>query len=185
MVKDKQKLRRFYRSKRKNLTADAEQVAELFFSDRQSLIFDHSNTQPCIAGYYPTKNEISPLGVLARAEKAALPIIQDTSKILVFAKWQDGDALVKSNLGILEPEGREIFTPDIIIIPLLAFDKTGTRLGQGGGYYDATLAFVRAQGNITAVGLAFDEQEAQDLLPCEAHDQRLDAVLTPTRLIKF
>ena len=81
------------------------------------------------------------------------------------------------------PDAPEL-TPDLVVVPLLAFDGAGARLGQGGGYYDRTLAALRAAGPVVALGLAYAGQEVARL-PVEAHDQRLDAVLTEAGLRRF
>ena len=89
---------------------------------------------------------------------------------------------------MLEPvvhEGTQWLEPDVVIVPLLAFDRRGYRLGQGGGYYDATLADLRAKKNIIAVGLAYAQQACLFNLPVEEHDQKLDWVVTPQGAQEF
>jgi 5-formyltetrahydrofolate cyclo-ligase len=75
--------------------------------------------------------------------------------------------------------------PDVFLVPLLVFDKEGHRLGYGGGYYDTTLAYYRQKKHIIAIGVAYEEQLWREDLPCEAHDQKLDYIVTPQRLRKF
>lgn len=111
-----------------------------------------------------------------------LPVIQKDSRILKFARWSEGCALTKNKYGILEPETgdhREYEDPDIVLVPLLAFDRRGTRLGYGGGYYDATLQDLRARKTVIAVGIAYAAQAVLFNLPKEDHDQPLDWVITP------
>ena len=75
--------------------------------------------------------------------------------------------------------------PDVFLVPLLAFDANGNRIGYGGGYYDTTLAYYRQKKHITAIGVAYEEQLWFEDLPCEDHDQKLDYIITPKRLRKF
>jgi 5-formyltetrahydrofolate cyclo-ligase len=115
----------------------------------------------------------------------ALPAIRD-SLILAFRAYTPGEPLVPVRFQLHEPpETASAVIPQILLVPLLAFDRTGARLGYGGGYYDATLRHLRASGrNVVAVGAAFDEQE-MPALPFEPHDERLDYILTPSRLIRL
>jgi len=111
--------------------------------------------------------------------RLALPVMQGKTKPLLFRAWAPGDAMRTVQWGIEEPlvTASEI-VPDILLVPLLAFDRRGYRLGYGGGYYDRTLAALRADRPVVAVGLAFSEQEV-DAVPYLDYDQRLDWVLTP------
>ena len=113
--------------------------------------------------------------------KLCLPVMQGRDQPLGFRAWSPGDALVTVQWGIQEPQPtKPAVTPDILLVPLLAFDRRGNRLGYGGGYYDRTLAARRAGDNsCLAIGLAYDEQEV-DAVPHLDYDQRLDGVLTPT-----
>ena len=113
--------------------------------------------------------------------KLCLPVMQGRNQPLGFRAWSPGDALVTVQWGIQEPQPTQpAVTPDILLIPLLAFDRHGNRLGYGGGYYDRTLAARRAGNHLClAIGLAYDAQEV-DAVPHLDYDQRLDGVLTPT-----
>lgn len=108
----------------------------------------------------------------------ALPVMQGRGKPLIFRPWQKGAPLAEAKWGIKEPlpEAGEVF-PDLLFVPLAAYDRSGNRLGYGAGYYDRTLARLRAMKNITAVGVAYDIQE-MPAIPTDAHDQKLDYVLT-------
>jgi len=88
---------------------------------------------------------------------------------------------------VLHPalEAAEYITPEILIVPLLAFDRKGNRLGYGGGYYDATLEHLRKDGNVIAAGFAYSQQAVLFNLPSEAHDQKLDWVITPQKIYDF
>lgn len=137
-----------------------------------------------IAGYAPISSEADPMAILREADAlgfpCVLPAVEERARPLVFRQWRPGDPLVDGPHGTRSPDpGSRQLTPQILIVPLLAFDRQGRRLGYGGGYYDRTLAFLRARGEntILAVGLAFSAQEA-DELPEESDDQRLDWIVT-------
>jgi 5-formyltetrahydrofolate cyclo-ligase len=116
--------------------------------------------------------------------RLALPVMQGKGKPLLFRAWAPGDAMDKAVWGIPEPRAdKAVLEPDILLVPLLAFDRRGGRLGYGGGFYDRTLARLRAIKPIAAVGLAYDEQQV-DAVPHLDYDQRLDWVLTPSGPIR-
>jgi len=139
------------------------------------------------AGYMPINTEISPLA--AMAEQAAygdvgVPVIQGAGQPLKFAKWEPDMPLVTGEFGAKIPEHPEFFTPELIILPLVAWDATGNRLGYGGGFYDRTIEQLRASGAVLAVGFAFDEQKQEDL-PVEETDQPLNLIITQTVMHSF
>ncbi len=140
-----------------------------------------------IAGYWPKGREFDCRPILDEAMKlgcrCALPVIQKNTRILKFALWADGQPLQEGTFGILQPEETEFVTPDIIITPLLAFDRHGYRLGYGGGYYDATIRDLRDTGAVTAVGVAYSQQAVLFNLPVEDHDQQMDWIITPQSAI--
>jgi 5-formyltetrahydrofolate cyclo-ligase len=110
----------------------------------------------------------------------AMPVMQGKSLPLLFRAWAPGDAMDKAVWGIAEPKAdKPALEPDIVLVPLLAFDAAGRRLGYGGGYYDRTLRGLRARKSIVAVGLAYDEQQV-DAVPHLDYDERLDWVLRPS-----
>ena len=102
----------------------------------------------------------------------------------MFRAWTPGDAMDSGVWGIAEPKAdKPALDPDILLMPLLAFDRQGWRLGYGGGFYDRTLQGLRARKAVVAVGLGYDEQEV-DAVPHLDYDQRLDWVLTPSGPLK-
>jgi 5-formyltetrahydrofolate cyclo-ligase len=116
--------------------------------------------------------------------RIALPVMQGKMKPLVFSAWVPGDAMDRGVWGIPEPKSdKPVLEPDILLVPLLAFDAHGGRLGYGGGFYDRTLAGLRAWKPIVAIGLAYDEQRV-DAVPHLDYDQPLDWVLTPSGPIR-
>ncbi len=137
-----------------------------------------------ITAYLPISSEADPMAILkeaaARGHVCAMPCVVARGEPLVFRRWQPGDLLIDGPHGTRQPVAEAaVVEPQLVIVPLLAFDKVGRRLGYGGGYYDRTLAFLRARGGkqIVAVGLAFSGQET-DELPEHAADQRLDWIVT-------
>ena len=140
-----------------------------------------------VSGYSPLKFEISPLPLMRRAAdagaKLALPVVQGRGTPLIMRAWTFGEALGSGVWGIREPkpEAPEVF-PDILIVPILAFDRAGYRLGYGAGYYDMTITRLRAMKPITAIGIAFAVQEFPEL-PKTSRDARLDLVLTEREII--
>ena len=136
-----------------------------------------------VSGYYPMEGEIWPLPLMAalksKGHSLALPVMQGKAEPLLFRAWGPGDPLIPGVWGIRQPApDRTVVLPDILLVPLLAFDTCGYRLGYGGGYYDRTLRHLRTLKPILAIGLALDELEV-DAVPHLDYDERLDWVLTP------
>lgn len=138
-----------------------------------------------VAGYYPIHHEVDILPFIkelqAQSVCVALPSIDKKDSPLLFRQWQEGDALEKDPYHhILQPTQKaSLVDPTIVLVPLVAVDSRGYRLGYGGGYYDRTMALLRAKSPDTYfIGLAYGFQQV-DHLPNEPHDQRLNAVVTP------
>jgi 5-formyltetrahydrofolate cyclo-ligase len=142
-----------------------------------------------VSGFSPLKSEISPLPLLRRLADAgaglALPVVVGRGQPLVMRAWSFGAPLDAGVWGIRQPpaDAAEVF-PDILIVPLLAFDRRGHRIGYGAGYYDMTIARLRAMKPITAIGIAFAAQEIA-AVPATPRDARLDLVLTEREWIDF
>lgn len=141
-----------------------------------------------VGGYCPQGGEMDPTPVLRRfsacGARLALPVAVDREAPLIFRAWTENDPLAPDAFGIASPtEASPGVTPDVIIAPVLAFDRRGGRLGQGAGAFDRTLAVLRGQGSLLVIGLAFADQEV-DQAPMEAHDQGLDAILTESGYIE-
>jgi 5-formyltetrahydrofolate cyclo-ligase len=142
-----------------------------------------------VSGYSPIKSEIDPIPLLrklaAKGARLALPAVMARGKSLAFRAFAPDDRLLMGPLGILEPSpaAAEVI-PDIMLVPLAAFDRLGHRIGYGAGHYDYTLAHLRRAKAITAIGLAFAAQEIE-AVPALAHDERLDYVLTETKVFDF
>lgn len=140
-----------------------------------------------LSGFVPIRTEIDPLPAMAEAAAhgpVGVPVIQAKDMPLKFSRWQPEGALRDGPFGAAVPEIDDFFEPEILIVPLVAFDAAGGRLGYGGGFYDRTLELLRAKRSTLAIGFAFDAQEATDL-PLEATDQPLDMVVTESRVLQF
>lgn len=151
-----------------------------------ALFFEHIKPQKgqAIALYWAKGKEFDCGAIAERLLKegfvCALPVIQKNKRILKFARWDDSVPLEEGPFGIMQPGGKHKWVkPDIIIVPLLAFDRQGYRLGYGGGYYDATLAALRKKREVIAVGVGYAQQAVIFNLPREPHDQRMDWIITP------
>lgn len=142
-----------------------------------------------VAGYWPMRHEADPRPLMealaARGVALALPVVVREREPLAFRAYAPGDALESGPFGTRAPApGMPDVVPAHILVPLLAFDATGARLGYGAGYYDRTLRALRRAGGVFAVGVAFSGQEVA-ALPCGPHDERLDAVITELGLRRF
>ncbi|MGR3714743.1 MAG: 5-formyltetrahydrofolate cyclo-ligase [Shimia sp.] len=140
-----------------------------------------------LAGYMPIRSEITPLPAMAEAAAhgpVGVPVIQAAGQPLEFSRWEPDGALRDGPFGAQVPVVDDYFEPEIVIVPLVAFDRHGGRLGYGGGFYDRTLERLRARRATLAIGFAFDAQEADDL-PLEPTDQPLDMMVTERRILEF
>jgi len=140
-----------------------------------------------VALYWPIRDEIDCKPLLTRlvdsGQPIALPVVLGEDMPLELRLWEEGQPLYPSGFGTLAPaETAPAVSPDIVVIPLLGFDKTGTRLGYGKGYYDRTLAAMAAKPLL--VGYAFSGQEL-DFIPRQAHDLPLDLLVTESGLRRF
>lgn len=138
-----------------------------------------------MAGYWPVGDEIDPRPLMQACHEAGhvlcLPVTGGAEEALHFRRYTPGDRLAPDMAGVKAPlADAPVLRPEIILLPLLAFDADGVRLGQGGGHYDRTLAALSAQATLRAIGLAFDFQQL-DKCPRAPHDQVLNDVLTQSR----
>ncbi|MEO0750169.1 MAG: 5-formyltetrahydrofolate cyclo-ligase [Pseudomonadota bacterium] len=140
-----------------------------------------------LAGYMPIRTEIDPLPAMAAAAAhgpVGVPVIQGEGLPLEFSRWEPDCALRDGPFGAQVPLVDDWFEPEILIVPLVAFDRAGGRLGYGGGFYDRTLERLRARRATLAIGFAYAAQEARDL-PLEPTDQPLDMIVTEHEVIQF
>jgi 5-formyltetrahydrofolate cyclo-ligase len=142
-----------------------------------------------VSGFMPMKTEINPLPLLRRLADAgaqlALPAIDTRGKPLIMRAWKLGDELKAGQWGIREPlpQAAQV-DPDILLVPLAAFDRAGHRIGYGAGYYDMTIRALRAKKKVVAIGIAFAAQEIPRV-PATERDERLDFIMTERETIAF
>lgn len=135
-----------------------------------------------VAGYWPADDEMDVRPLLhhlaEQGHTVAMPVVMNKEQPLRFRRWSPGLQMVPGRFGIpMPPDTLPEVTPDLVLTPLLAFDRDGYRLGRGAGYYDRTLQSLRARGYVTAVGVAFAGQEVP-AVPHDIRDQKLDWIVT-------
>ena len=140
-----------------------------------------------VSGYAPIRSEIDVMPLMtelaARGHRLCLPVIAGPGRPLVFREWMPGCQMTEGPFGARVPARGERLEPTLLLVPLLAFDGRGYRLGYGGGFYDRTLERLRAAGDVRAVGIAYAAQR-MEAVPIEPTDQRLDAVVTEAGVIE-
>ena len=184
----KKRLREAANRLRENVQSDQRFLAAQLVADAGAALIQTLGKK-IIAGYHPIGSELDSLILLEALSRMdciiTLPVTPAENAPLLFRRWAPGEALRKGRFGVKEPSPRsQELDPDIVLAPLLAFDRTGHRLGYGGGFYDRTLHALRAEAQVVAIGIAFDEQEI-DTLPHNDDDEALDWVLTPTGAWRF
>ena len=140
-----------------------------------------------LAGYWPIRTEIPPTAAMEEAAAhgpVALPVIEAAGRPLRFARWEPDCPMVAGPFGAEIPATLDWITPEILIVPLVAFDRAGNRVGYGGGFYDRTLELLRAARPTLAIGFAYAAQEAE-ALPLEPTDQPLDMIVTEAEVLSF
>lgn len=140
-----------------------------------------------IAGYMPIRSEIDPvvaMEAISAHARVVVPVIQGEGLPLIFREWTPDCEMLEGPYGALVPAQGDFLEPDVLIVPLVAFDKKGGRLGYGGGYYDRTLEQLNASRPRVAIGYAFSGQEF-DKVPREKTDFLLDSVVTENGVVTF
>jgi len=142
-----------------------------------------------VSGFWPIGSEIDVMAGLralaARGHPVALPVVMGMKRPLLFRLWRDGDGMSEGRYGIREPlERAAAVDPDVLLVPLLAFDRAGFRLGYGGGFYDRSLAGLRERARPVAIGVAWAAQEVATV-PHDRLDQPLDWIITDREAIKI
>jgi 5-formyltetrahydrofolate cyclo-ligase len=140
-----------------------------------------------VSAYLPIRDELDPLpGMLALAGlgyRLCVPVIEGSGLPLRFREWAPGAAVVPGPFGVAVPSEGDWLVPEVLVVPMLAFDARAFRLGYGGGFYDRTLAALRADGEVLALGFAYAGQEVP-LVPHGPRDQHLDAVVTEAGVVR-
>lgn len=174
---------------RSNIAASRDgSAAALRLKDNFFSAFDVQANQS-VAAYWPFRDEIDVRPLFAALEvmgcNCLLPVMMGRREPLQFYQWKPGDELEASRFGVLEPSKfHPSATPDVLILPLLAFDHNGMRLGYGGGYYDRTLSALREKGQVLAIGAAYQDQEVE-CVPHDNNDQKMDALVTDRSFVWF
>lgn len=159
--------------------ADASQA------DRLNAVLAGHRGRP-LSGYMPIRTEIDPHPAMVKAAlhgPVGVPVIEGADRPLRFARWTPETQMTAGAFGAAVPAEPEFFDPQVLIVPLLAFDRRGGRLGYGGGFYDRTLERLRARGPVLAIGFAFAGQEGD--VPLEPTDQPLDLIVTEAEVIEI
>ena len=171
-------LRAREKNNKRNIQIDFNQIIKILKKERIN--------KKIIGGYYPVNFEIDDLPLLKKFEKSkfniSLPVIKKNFQ-MDFYKWSFSEILKVNKYGIPEPETKNIVYPDILLVPLVAFDKNLNRLGYGGGYYDRLIEKLSKKKNIVKIGLALSIQEI-DKVPINVYDQKLDYIITNKYIIK-
>jgi len=139
-----------------------------------------------LTGFMPIRTEIDPVPAMAEAcahGPVGVPVIIEAGQPLRFSRWTPDVPMKAGAFGAMIPEVDDFFEPEILIVPLLAFSRSGGRLGYGGGFYDRTLEMLRAERPTLAIGFAFAGQESDDV-PLEPTDQQLDLIVTEAGVIE-
>ena len=141
-----------------------------------------------VSAYRRIRSELDPgplmLALVERGRRVCVPVIQGKALPLRFREWTPATRMQPGPFGAQVPSEGDWLEPDLLLVPLLAWDAAGRRLGYGGGFYDRTLAGLRAAKSVRAIGFAYAAQQV-DEVPADETDQRLDAVLTETGLVRF
>lgn len=141
-----------------------------------------------LAGYWPMASEMDVRPALVALDRIGvaltLPEVAAKDRPLRFRAWSPDEALVEGDHGTFHPlPSAPLMRPDVVLVPLLAFDRQGYRVGWGGGYYDRTIELLRKTGDLTAVGVAYSAQEIEQV-PTDSYDQKLDWIITEQEAIK-
>jgi len=141
-----------------------------------------------VAGYWPMDSEMDVRPALVALDRLGvlmtLPEVVAAQRPLRFRAWRANEPLIEGPHGTFHPlNDAPLMRPDVVLVPMLAFDRRGYRVGWGGGYYDRTLEMLRKVGACTAIGVAYSAQEV-DAVPIDSHDQPLDWIITETQAIQ-
>jgi len=184
-------MRRLMRSRRAAIAPALRAAASIAVSERLAAMLPRLAlaSRAVVAGYAPIKDELDPRPAMsALAERGfalALPVAGALGTELGFRAWTPEMPMVEDRMGIpVPPETAPALQPALLLVPMLAFDNAGRRLGYGAGFYDRTLAELRLQRAVLAVGLAYAAQEV-DSVPAGPHDSALDAVVTEDDVLWF
>tara|TARA_S200000501_G_scaffold259209_1_gene243115 strand:- start:2914 stop:3459 length:546 start_codon:yes stop_codon:yes gene_type:complete len=179
----KSKLRsKILKLRKNNVNKNQKLDVDIFLSFLRSQKLNYKN----LGGYYPSNYEIDDLKILEILEKKnyniLLPIVKRNNK-MDFFKWSNTDPLKINKYGIPEPVSSEIFYPDIMLVPLVGYDKNLNRLGYGGGFYDRYIEKIEKIKKVIKIGLAFSYQKLKSV-PISKYDKKLDFIITEKEILK-
>ncbi len=182
----KGELRKFAKSNRSKVySVESEKVAQ---NKLLEYILQQLPNTKFVASYCPIQSEISPTRAIRKLEALGypicLPVVWQKNQPLKFKTWEVNDKLVEGDYGVSIPSSGDWVLPGLIVVPLLAFDEKGYRLGYGGGYYDRTLEQLKKEKKVKAVGLAFSGQFYSDI-PTNDYDHKLDSIITEKGITEF
>lgn len=181
--------------------SDEKKALRLEMAKRRAEAHDHVKPDTAIAAlvktlrdldgpisfYWPIRTEIDPrpaMRAMAGIQKVCLPVTHGLGP-LTFREWREGAPLETDGFGVQTPDASAPdVTPKTLVVPLLAFDLMCHRLGYGAGHYDKTIAVLKSKGPITTIGLAYNAQNIETMLPVEPTDQRLDMIITETMTLR-
>lgn len=187
-MSEKEKIRSNAKKHRKSIvptSADYDSLKDNFFGDF------YAEEGSVLAGYYPVGNELDVMEILEEAVRhkvpCCLPVQQGKEEPLRFARWTPEAEMEVGPFDIPQPvlTAENDIEPDVVLVPLLAFDRKGHRIGYGAGHYDRTLAALKEKKSVTAIGIGFAEQAVLFDLPADEYDQSMDYILTPQKLQKI
>ncbi len=178
----KRELRTMSKSLRKQAFNKYGIDASVLISQHFKEWFQERKNIETIAFYYPIGSEIDPFplvnALVGFSIRFCLPVVVGAQSPLIFKEWNRNSKLMDSSYGTKVPAQGQTLIPDLILTPLLAFDHAGSRLGYGGGFYDRTIELLKRDTNIFVLGLAFECQRTDVIIPIEPTDQKIDCVLT-------
>ncbi len=182
----KAKLRVEAAARRKQISLKSGAQAAQAIAERGAPFIEALNVPHEAGGYHALRHELDPAPLLnclhGKRFRIGLPRTGEGA-LLSFREWRPGDPLERGKLGVFEPSRMQpAMQPAIVLVPVVAFDRMGNRLGYGAGWYDACLRDLRGGRRVIAIGIAFDEQEFPEV-PREPQDEPLDTVLTPSGII--
>ena len=182
--KKKQHLRSVLKKKREEIFLNNGVIFAEIISNHFYSWFKNQKNIYSLAFYYPINTEVDPFPIARLLKERnlnyCLPVVQKLNSPLIFREWKEDTKLVLSNFGAKIPSEGELIVPDLMLIPLLAYDDFGYRLGYGGGFYDRTILNFKqnVEKKIFTVGLAFSCQKYSGKLPIDKNDKKIDSVLT-------
>lgn len=182
------------------MTTDAKKALRKAVAARRAEAYGSVDTEPALARlrealkdtegpvsfYWPIRTEIDPrpmMEELVSARTVCLPLTHGHAA-LTFLRWEPDAPMTVDGFGVAVPDGTDPVVPSALVVPMLAFDRNGHRLGYGAGHYDRTLAELRAKHRVSAIGFAYSAQEVAPL-PIEPTDQPLDAIVTENATLRF